>query len=382
MEYLNKMLGLKVAYSNENIKGLKNFIHSRYELQKVTLYDAKAPIVHNNNSGSNSSNNNSSNAGKNSAKSEPNLVKGIDVIFVSPKEGLSAVNAMKKHFESIEKAAHAPVVLILQTLSYRQKTYLLRERIPFVVEGKQIYLPFMAIYLQNRGDKEPASPNPTLLPSAQLLLLYYIYHGCGKLLSSQAAKELRFSATSISRASRQLEELELLQTKKQGVQKIIFCDKTPSQLFEISKKYMVSPIKRTIYVDQADIDYIDWKNATSMNQADTRTSAKATESKQSLLLSSYSALSQFSMIAPPLFPYLAANSIAKWEKNASASLQNSDEQCALELWRYNPRKLSTNACVDRLSLALALENDNDERVEQAVETMLSQLWEEINGTRN
>lgn len=45
-------------------------------------------------------------------------------------------------------------VLILDHLAYRQKEYLLRDHIPFVVEGKQIYLPFMAVYLQERCDSE------------------------------------------------------------------------------------------------------------------------------------------------------------------------------------------------------------------------------------
>ena len=40
------------------------------------------------------------------------------------------------------------------------------------------------------------------------------------------------------------------------------------------------------------------------------------------------------------------------------------------MWRYNPRKLSTRNIVDELSLALALREDADERVEEAVEEIL------------
>ena len=39
-------------------------------------------------------------------------------------------------------------------------------------------------------------------------------------------------------------------------------------------------------------------------------------------------------------------------------------------------------CVDRLSLALALAEDKDERVEEAVEEMLKNVWEDIDGKRN
>ena len=69
-------------------------------------------------------------------------------------------------------------------------------------------------------------------------------------------------------------------------------------------------------------------------------------------------------------------------KSASVKLQNSDEQCAVELWRYDPRKLAGGDCVDRLSLALALREDRDERIEEAVEEMLTDVWREIAGKRN
>ena len=64
------------------------------------------------------------------------------------------------------------------------------------------------------------------------------------------------------------------------------------------------------------------------------------------------------------------------------SLQDSTEQVAVEMWRYDPRKLSTRNIVDELSLALALKKDVDERVEEAVEEMLNELWRKIDGYRN
>ena len=50
------------------------------------------------------------------------------------------------------------------------------------------------------------------------------------------------------------------------------------------------------------------------------------------------------------------------------------------MWRYNPCKLSNGSVVDELSLALALREDADERVEEAVEEMLDNLWRRIDGS--
>lgn len=181
MEYLYKVLGIKATVQRAEFDHLPNYIAVRYRLQKVSM-------------------------------------DGQKVIFLYPKTELEQIEVLKKHIARIQKKENLPVVLVLNELSYRQKEYLLREKIPFIVDGKQIYLPFMSVYLQERCDAEK-QPREDLLPSAQLLLLHFIYGGTKELPSSQAAKDLKLTATSISRASRQLEEMGLLQIKKAGVQK-------------------------------------------------------------------------------------------------------------------------------------------------------------------
>lgn len=319
MEYLNRVLRIHVRYIDGTIPSMPNYIRARYRLQEVTL-------------------------------------DGIRAIFVFPKNELESINSIKKQLERIESIVKVPLVLVLDHLEYRQREYLLRDHIPFIVEGKQIYLPFMAVYMQERFDSEKKI-NSQLLPSAQLLLLYFIYNGCHNLLTSDATKNLSLTPTSISRASRQLEELGLLRTEKKGIQKIMTSDKDPKELFESASFYLLNPIKKTIFVEKKDIN-------------------------NSLLLSSYSALSEYSMLNTDTLLYLASDSISKWEKTAGIKLYNSDTQCALELWRYDPKKLSDNNCIDRLSLALAMREDKDERIEEAVEEMLNNLWREIDGKRN
>ena len=176
MEYLYKVLGIKATVQRAEFDHLPNYIAVRYRLQKVSM-------------------------------------DGQKVIFLYPKTELEQIEVLKKHIARIQKKENLPVVLVLNELSYRQKEYLLREKIPFIVDGKQIYLPFMSVYLQERCDAEK-QPREDLLPSAQLLLLHFIYGGTKELPSSQAAKDLKLTATSISRASRQLEEMGAVADKE------------------------------------------------------------------------------------------------------------------------------------------------------------------------
>ena len=319
MEYLKRVLGIKTVYENEHLMSFPNFIGVRYDLRYVLLDGKKA-------------------------------------VFVYPKTELEPVETLKKHLVRVQNDTNLPAVLVLEQITSRQKEYLIREKIPFVVDGKQIYLPFMAVYLQERCDAEKIQ-RKEILPSAQMLLLHFIYNGARELSTSQATKDLKLTATSISRASKQLEEMKLLKTRKSGVQKILFSDHTPKMLFQYAEKKLVNPVKRTVYLPRK---YVD----------------------SGLLESGYSALSEYSMLNAPSVKCYAAEKISQWKTQQTNSLQDSHTQVAVEMWRYDPRRLSDKKMVDVLSLALSLREDTDERGEEAVEEMLNDLWREIDGNRN
>ena len=88
------------------------------------------------------------------------------------------------------------------------------------------------------------------------------------------------------------------------------------------------------------------------------------------------------MLNPPNIKCFATEKISQWKDVMTNSLQDSQMQVIIEMWRYNPRKLSHEKTVDELSLALTLKDNRDERVLEAVEKMLNELWFRINGCRN
>ena len=319
MDYLNKVLGINVVYENSVFKHLPNFIKTRYHLQMVRMDSERA-------------------------------------IFLYPKTELEQIGTLKKHIVHIQNIENLPAVLVLKEITWRQKEYLIREKIPFIVDGKQIYLPFMALYLQERCSAEKQQYEE-ILPSAQMLLLFFIYNGARELSTSQASKKLGLTPTSISRASKQLEEMKILQTRKAGVQKILFSMDSPKELFQNAQKKLITPVKRTVYIPKEFVE-------------------------SGLLESGYSALAEYSMLNASNVKCFATEKISQWKGVLTNNLQDSQVQVAVEMWRYNPQKLSKRKYVDELSLALALRADADERVEDAVEEMLSDLWRRIDGNRN
>ena len=314
MEYLKRLLDIQVMYKPAEDPDLPNGITSRYTIRKVMLDET-------------------------------------DVFFLYPATELEEIGNIKKHIAHIRKLRNIPAVLILNRLTYRQREYLLRERIPFIVDGKQIYLPFMAVFLQERTDAEKFDKKE-LMPVSQVVLLHYIYHGGGRQIMSRTVTDLKLTSTSVSQAVKQLEELELLKTEKDGVQKVIYSELSPEELFSKAHEYFQNPVKRTVYIPNDRI-------------------------QDKLLYSGYTALADYSLLNEPAVSYYASDSISGWDDVASKNLQDADLQAAVEFWRYDPKKLSMTDSVDPLSLALSLENNADERVEEAVEEMLNGVWSKL-----
>ena len=159
------------------------------------------------------------------------------------------------------------------------------------------------------------------------------------------------------RQSKQLEEMGMLHIKKVGVQRILCSEDSAKMLFKKAGDILQNPVKRTIYIPKELV-------------------------KTELLESGYSALAEYSMLNKPNIKCYATERISQWKDVMTNSLQDSQVQVAVEMWRYNPQKLSTRNTVDELSLALSLRKDVDERVEAAVEEMLNELWRKIDGYRN
>lgn len=279
----------------------------------------------------------------------------VRTLFLYPRTELERIPTIKKHIQKIQTVENLPIVLILNAITRQRRQYLLDARIPFIVVEKQIYLPFMGIALQEKYETEYTIPQK-LQPSAQLLLLYYIYQNTERLYAGELTKLFGITSMTISRSVKQLEQTGLFYTEKDGVQKVLIAKQQGKALFEQMKTWTINPVRKSIYIPK--------------NQVET-----------DMLKAGYTALAEKSMLNPsPILSY-AAESEKAHALESTTQLLDTDRQVQLQLWKYNPHILSANGMVDSLSLALSLADDGDERVEDAVDDMLNDLWEELDGNR-
>jgi hypothetical protein len=90
-----------------------------------------------------------------------------------------------------------------------------------------------------------------------------------------------------------------------------------------------------------------------------------------------SALAHYSMLAEPRNPVFAFGSDEwkTWNRRHAITELTAPEPGSweIELWGYSPEQFATEGFVDRLSLYLSLKDNNDERVEAALEEMMEKI---------
>ena len=312
MEYVKRVLGLNVSRQPwKHLQKMPYYIQDRFTIEEVTLGN-------------------------------------IVTLFLYPKTELDHMVALQKHIVRIQKAENVPVVIVLTTMSRYRRDAFVEARISFIVPEKQLYLPFIGTYMQERFDSEDVKLEK-FQPAAQVLFFYYLYQGDKNMYMSNAVKDLGYSAMTISRAAKQLVQTGFFTECKDGVQKILTGTMQGKELFYSVRPALINPVRR-------------------------RTSVKKTDLNDEYLLAGDSAVAKQTMLNDSMFRCYAVVGKQKFEELPYVMDANTD--VVVELWKYDPALLSKNGIVDPLSLAMSFEDEDDERVQAAIAELLDTLWEE------
>ena len=275
-------------------------------------------------------------------------IEGVDCVLIEADENNFSLPAFRKQMPKLPHQS-MPIILCFHHLDSRQRKSLIEARLPFIVPGSQIYLPFLGAVLQERV--KTARPAPKKLsPAAQLILLHLIYGPAGEFARKvDLAKQLNISQMNVTRAVQELTALELVTVKKAGRCDLVSADEAGKALYEKALPYMIDPVQKRFHV-RKDRDFTG------------------------LPLAGEYALATHSILnGPPI----ECRAISRKEYKGLEGIEEIDpawssrqDYIQLELWKYDPKPLARYSGVDVISLALSLRGNQDERVEQAVEEMM------------
>lgn len=278
-----------------------------------------------------------------------------------PKHELPKVSQIKKNMETIEDLFHRRTALVYNTIPSYIRHRLIQKQINFIVPGWQMFMPNIRVDL---NEKEYARPEKTekLIPSAQLIILYQIlkkYDSLEKYSLKDLADKLGYSAMAITKAVNNLKVHELCKTEG-SKEKYIRFSSDISELWFKALPLMTSPVLKQVYIE----NYPD----------------------EELLMANTTALPEYTDMNPSKQHYFAIekNKYYKLEKeNKLQGLNKFEGQYCLEIWKYDPLILSEDiaqeSVVDPLSLYLTFTDNQDERIEMALEQIIKKY---IYGSRN
>jgi DNA-binding MarR family transcriptional regulator len=272
----------------------------------------------------------------------------VRCLFAKPKGELAAVSSVKKHFGIIAEHADVPLVLDSPAINAKQRKALIAARIPFVVEGNQLYLPFLGAALSERYVNRPQNSD-TLSPTAQLVLFRYLYQNEREMYISGLAEFFGVSAMQITRAVKQLAALGLIATRKDGVQIVIAGTDSGFALFGKAKPHLLNPVRKRFYVDNGALP-------------------------PNLPLAGETALGEYTMLAPPQITVYAYDGKVG-DLPGTDTLVDRETQSQVEVWRYSPTVLSRkDGVADQLSLWAAITSGGDPRLEMAKDELIEGIW--------
>lgn len=272
----------------------------------------------------------------------------IEILQESP-----GIDIIKKHMKVINKTVDDQLVFMYKSISRFRRKSLIENRVPFVVEDGQMYLPFFGLDLKNTREKQ-VERLTTFPASTQLVFLYLLYNKDMNICATELAEVLNMSYMACSRSLNELYGVGLLTYEiggKTGRSKKYKKICAPLYYSE-GIRYLKNPVMKTVFTG---------------------------EKIENILVAGLEALSMMSMINPPQNPVRA---ISKERlKNIEPYIVKDRDQIVdkklteIQVWHYNPMLLSKEKQVDIASLALSLKEINDERVEQALEERLKgETW--------
>lgn len=277
-------------------------------------------------------------------------ILGTDCLFmVDAGEDEQTPGAVSRHLDQVRDRTGLDAVYVRQAVTSYGRKRLIERKVPFIVPGNQLYLPMLAIDLREHL-KRLRKKRPIFSPSTQMLILHVLFRKeTGAIRPADSARRLGYSAMTMTRAFDELKTAGIGEHYVAGKERFLRFAETGKSLWGKALPYMNTPVKKRMYSPSSP------RNEKGVSAGE-------------------SALAGYTMLAEPAVPVIAF-SAAAWKsgrgKIPMIELSAPEpEDCAIELWKYDPAFLASAGRVDRLSLYLSMRESPDERIQSALDELL------------
>lgn len=250
-----------------------------------------------------------------------------------------------KQMQLVQEKTTLPTVFVFkQVASYNLKRYI-QKGINFIVPMKQLFIPSLLVDVRKVSDTTKKEEK-VVSPLAQFLLLYHLQkETLNGFTMKELSDKLSLSYLNISRAVISLKTFGLCEQVGGKEKQICFITQS-KELWIKALPALQNPIGKTVYTDEVlpEIGYCK---------------------------SSINALSFYTELNDERKAYYA---ISKDEfKKLSVSTDKQYGENSIEVWKYNPIPLAEGNIIDRLSLFLIFQDNQDERIQIELQNMMEKM---------
>ena len=269
-------------------------------------------------------------------------IAGFGVLFLKIKDSQVDMRIHQNAVKKVEELCPCTVVLVFEKLDGRNANSLIKKHTPFIIENKQIYMPFALVQIQTQHIKINQKIYNELTVDADTILIGYLDNKISngmmiKNISEITNRDIR----AVSNAFDILESFNFVNIEKIGRSKqVYFIPKL--EVYERLKENNKSPIKYTFYTH----DILNMET----------------------IFSGYSALAKYTSLIDESVKTIAISQ--KTLKNMNIQELEYDKDIAnyrIEVWDREPSLFSYNNAINSLYLLRILKNTNDERTNYALE---------------
>ena len=161
---------------------------------------------------------------------------------IHPKDDVGLV-MLRRDRAGVEKMTGLNCAIFLDRTTFYIKEKMMEEGIPFVIEGKQVFLPFIGYLLSKENERELA-PVHLISFLTQKMLLMAIYERWNEVKVSGAAKRMGVSTKSASRCFDELEYLNIDVLGMKGKSRVINIPDDRKQLWQQIERVLRNPVIR------------------------------------------------------------------------------------------------------------------------------------------
>ena len=276
-----------------------------------------------------------------------------------------SIPRLQKHFEIIPRflGITVPCSLWLDKVSSARREHLINNAIPFFVDEKMVFLPFLGTQLEKRQDAALKPLADKFTTAEQCVFLWILHNKTSECPINRIRNDLKLSQATVARALLLFTKYGLLTFRGKGTRKKYFRIEA-KQFWDTGKKYLQTPVQKRFFLE--DIALIRTMEAFTAGE---------------------DALAEMTMLEVPEHQckavYKKSFDQLKGSVVASPDMLRSENYVIVELWNYDPGLFaktcpdssSKSGIVDIFSLYASLENlTEDVRIEKELEKLMEDFF--------